>query len=184
MGVDSVNEMILERHIFNNGIIPGSDDIGLRMYNDTTFDSPALDILMIHMVRKDPEKYSKIYKNHLELQKISPMQYFSKAQIFAERSDTTNLGCEERTFAIIQFLGDEGFVCCCELKDRINQNRNKVYLEDIDRSVKKYRFSKTTSLPFIFQKMVNGKWEFYDDNKQIGAKNKLLADVNFVRFIE
>lgn len=183
-GVDSVNEKILERDIFNSGIIPGSDEIGVRMYNDTTIDSPPLDIIMIHMVKKDPVKYSRIYKSHLESHKISPLQYFSKAQIFTERSDTTNLGCDESMFATIQFIGEDGFTCCCELKDRINQNRKKFYLEDIDRSIRKYRFSKTASLPFMMQKHLYGKWEHYDMQKQLDAKNKKLSDPDFVRFIE
>ncbi|MBL0120363.1 MAG: hypothetical protein IPP89_15605 [Saprospiraceae bacterium] len=184
LAIDMINEKILEDKIFTDGLLPKSYEVGVQIYGDTILVTPNLHILMIHQVRDDLEKYGKFYINNLEHHNINPLTYFSQAQTFGERSDTTNLGCEGRIFAVIESFGEDAFTCCCNLKDQVNKNRAKYYLEDLDRAIKKYRFSKTTKLPFMLQKHVYGKWEFPDDKKLEDAINKRLSDPNYVRFLE
>jgi len=184
LAIDMINEKLLEEQIFTDGLLPTAYEVGVEIYRDTIIGKSNFHNLMVHQVRDNPEKYSKFYRDNLEKHSISPLAYFSQAQIFGERSDTTNLGCEGMIFATIESYGEDAFTCCCELKDQINKNRAKYYLEDLDRSIKKYRFSKTTKLPFMLQKHVYGKWEFPDDKKLEEAINKRLSDPNYVRFLE
>lgn len=184
LAIDMINEKILEDKIFTDGLLPKSYEVGVQIYGDTILVTPNLHILMIHQVRDDLEKYGKFYNNNLEHHNINPLTYFSQAQTFGERSDTTNLGCEGRIFAVIESYGEDAFTCCCNLKDQVNKNRAKYYLEDLDRAIKKYRFSKTTKLPFIFKNQVYGQLEFTDDKKLEEAINKRLSDPNYVRYLE
>ena len=57
-------------------------------------------------------------------------------------------------------------------------------MEDIDKVIAKYEFSKSCTLPFIFDNDIEGHWTPLDHPKIIDRRNKRLADPNYIRFIE
>ncbi|HMT77008.1 MAG TPA: hypothetical protein PKA44_04800 [Saprospiraceae bacterium] len=182
--VDKVNEQILEKYIFNNCVFPSSYEIGVRMVNDTIIYGYPLSTLLIHQVRDNPSKYSGIFEYNLNKKAINPKSYFFYSKLFMPREKENLLGCDDGTFLIIEYFGDEAFTCCCELKELVNKNRKRYYLEDIDKVIAKYEFSKSCTLPFIFDNDIEGHWTPLDHPKIIDRRNKRLADPNYIRFIE
>jgi DNA phosphorothioation-dependent restriction protein DptG len=61
------------------------------------------------------------------------------------------------------------------LEKLINENRKKYYLESLDDAIKKYRFMKTTSLPFMIENYLQGYFTILDSQFVIDRKNKRRA---------
>jgi len=182
--VDMENEQILEEYIFNNSVFPNSYEIGVQIINDTIiYDSP-ISTLLVHQTRDNPLKYSNVFLLNLDKKTISPRDFFSYSKFFYGGDKNNSLGCDEGTFLIIEYYGNEAYTCCCELEKLINENRKKYYLESLDDAIKKYRFMKTTSLPFMIENYLQGYFTILDSQFVIDRKNKRKADPNYVKFIE
>lgn len=182
--VDIRNEQILEKYIFNDGIFPTEYEIGVRMINDTVIYESSLSILLIHQVRNDPPKYADIFVRNLNNKAISPRSFFPYSNLFFWGDRKNLLGCDEGTFLVIEYYGDEAYTCCCELKNLVDSNRKKYYLEDLDRAIRKLKFINSTTLPFIIKNHLQGYWSPLDNPSLIERKKKKTESPDYVRYIE
>lgn len=182
MATDSLSKIEMQ-HIFKTYGYPTEEMTGIWMQNDSLIRwgwSP-LDIIIIHLVKREPNEYIDFFKTNVYNGSIRNAVFAMHSKNFSLDSNYIFFCLREGDGIIVKVLNDQ-YTCCCQEETLINKNRAKFYLNTLEEQRERISFKLKNETHF---RIGQGIVEYFsnkgvDDLEKI--KKELLNERNFVRY--